>query len=566
MTAPSRSPARSADVVIVGAGPTGLALANLLGLYGVRTLVLEAEGELFDYPRGVGIDDESLRTFQTARLTDTVLPHTVPHHLLRFVNGSGRLLAEVDPGEGDFGWPRRNGFIQPLVDRAMLTGLDRFPHVEVLFSHRLTGFTDRDEDVLLSVTDADGEELTIRTGHLVGCDGGRSTVRKSIGATFEGTTEATRWLVVDVRNDPLGTPNAYLGCDPRRPYVSIGLPHGIRRFEFLLLPSETDEQAVEPAHLHRMLGSLIPHPERADLIRKRVYTHHARVASAFRRGRVLIAGDAAHLMPVWQGQGFNSGIRDAANLAWKLAAVTHGMSDEGLLDTYDAERRGHAAAMVDVSNKIGKVISPTNRLVAGVRDAIAAALNAFPRAKRYLAEMRYKPMPYYRHGAVVHLTEPDPRTTAVGRLFVQPEVATGEGERLPLDEVLGPWFAIVTWANDPRSVLGPQGVETAERLGARLVEVRPMSQLHWKAPEQTGDITVVGDVTGRLKKWFDAHPVSTVVVRPDRFVAGATIAQRAPQLLTDLAEALHLTPGGPHAGPSVLPVALPVDGALAPAE
>ena len=150
---------------------------------------------------------------------------------------------------------------------------------------------------------------------------------------------------------------------------------------------------------------MVPHPDRVDVIRRRVYTHHSRIAGAFRSGRLLLAGDAAHLMPVWQGQGYNSGIRDAANLGWKLAAVVSGRAGDGLLDTYDVERRKHARAMIDLSTMVGRVISPTNRRVAAARDLLVRSASIVPSLKRYVLEMRFKPMPRYEQGAVVHRSE-----------------------------------------------------------------------------------------------------------------------------------------------------------------
>ncbi len=239
-----------------------------------------------------------------------------------------------------------------------------------------------------------------------------------MGVSFDGTTSSTRWLVVDVANDPLGHPNSEVGADPARPYVSISIAHGIRRFEFMIHADESDEQAEDPAFVAAMLSKLIPYPDRADIIRRRVYTHHSRIAGSFRKGRLLIAGDAAHLMPVWQGQGYNSGIRDAGNLGWKLAAVVKGQASDKLLDTYDVERRKHARAMIDLSTTVGKVISPTNRRVAGARDVVIRAASLVPTLKRYILEMRFKPMPFYEHGAVVHNQPPSP---GVGTLFIQPQ-------------------------------------------------------------------------------------------------------------------------------------------------
>jgi 3-(3-hydroxy-phenyl)propionate hydroxylase len=558
------------DVLIVGAGPVGLTLANLLGGYGVRTVLADAGKKLIDYPRGVGLDDESLRSFQTAGVVAQVLPHTTPNHIMRMVNGKGQVLANVAPGAQDYGWSRRNGFIQPLVDAELLTGLSRFDHVDVRFSHTLLAYVDDADGVTATMELGDGTRTTLRARYLVGCDGGRSTTRKSMGVTFEGQSSPTRFLVIDVRNDPLGTPNAYLGADPVRPFVSIGLPHGVRRFEFMIFDHETDEQVADPRFVHELLARHVPDPAGLDFIRQRVYTLHARIAGAFRKGHVLIAGDAAHLMPVWQGQGYNSGVRDATNLAWKLTAVLRWVADEALLDTYDSERRDHAKAMIDVSVAMGRILSPTNKAVAGTRDRIAAALNLVPAAKRWIAEGRYKPKPRFHVGALVTAVGPAAAGQPVGQMFPQPRVDTRTAHNVLLDDALGDWFSVLVWGNDPRKVFDPSALETLTRLGVKLVSVRPSTQLHWDAaptddPREADAVTVIGDATGRLKSWFDTHPVGFVVVRPDRYVAAAALSQHASSITTALATALHLTSGDHHDARPLLDVAQPAVGAVAAA-
>jgi 3-(3-hydroxy-phenyl)propionate hydroxylase len=552
------------DVVIVGAGPVGLTLANILGLRGVRTLIVEERETLIDYPRGVGLDDEALRTFQAIGLVERVLPHTVPNQILRFVDAKHRVLAEIAPTDARFGWPKRNGFVQPMVDAELLSGLQRFDHVEVAWAHRMESCHETADGVIVQLASntgaawpatSNGASSTIRARYLVGCDGGRSTTRQLMGVSFDGTTSSTRWLVVDIATDPLGHPNSEVGADPARPYASISIAHGIRRFEFMIHPHESDEQAQDPAFLRRMLAPLVPHPERVDVIRQRVYTHHSRIAGAFRRGRLLLAGDAAHLMPVWQGQGYNSGIRDAANLGWKLAAVVSGQASDALLDTYDVERRSHARAMIDLSTMVGRVISPTNRRVAAIRDGIARAASAVPALKRYVVEMRFKPMPRYEQGAVVHSRPRNPNSP-VGTLFIQPRVDTRDRQDMLLDDVLGPWFAVLCWNNHPRELLGAEEFSRWNELGARFVAARPLTQLHWTGHDDV-DVLIVGDRTGDLKSWFDAHTESVLFLRPDRCVAGACIAALAPELSASLLDVLtltplSLTPGGDRATGPVL--------------
>ena len=529
------------EVLVAGAGPVGLTLANILGLQGVRTLVVEERDSLIDYPRGVGLDDEALRTFQSIGLVDRVLPHTVPNQILRFVDAKRRVLAEMAPPDARFGWPKRNGFVQPLVDAELLRGLDRFEHVQVWWNRPMTACREDADAVTVELGggDHDGETPCVRSHYVVGCDGGRSTTRRMMGVSFDGTTSSTRWLVVDIANDPLGHPNSEVGADPERPYASISIAHGIRRFEFMIHGHETDEQAEDPAFLTQMLARMVPHPERVDVIRRRVYTHHSRIAGAFRSGRLLLAGDAAHLMPVWQGQGYNSGIRDAFNLGWKLAAVVKGLADDTLLDSYDMERRKHARAMIDLSTMVGRVISPTDRRVAGARDLLIRSASIVPSLKRYVLEMRFKPMPRYEQGAVVHSASDSP----VGTLFIQPRVDTRNRQDVLLDDVLGDWFAVLCWNNNPRKILGEAAFENWKALGARFVALRPVTQLHWTGHDDP-DVVVVGDRAGAVKSWFDTHSESVLFVRPDRCIAGACIAQRAPELSSSLLAALTLTPRG----------------------
>lgn len=526
------------DVVVVGAGPVGLTLANILGLQGIRTLVVDERSTLIDYPRGVGLDDEALRTFQSIGLVDDVLPHTVPNQILRFYDAKRRVLAEMAPPDARFGWPKRNGFVQPLVDAELLRGLDRFDHVEVWWNRPMASCTQDADAVTVTLGGAD-DTATACARYVVGCDGGRSMTRGMMGVSFDGTTSPTRWLVVDIANDPLGHPNSEVGADPERPYASISIAHGIRRFEFMIHAHETDEQAEDPAFLRQMLARMVPYPDRVEVIRRRVYTHHSRIAGAFRAGRMLLAGDAAHLMPVWQGQGYNSGIRDAANLGWKLAAVVSGRAGDALLDTYDVERRKHARAMIDLSTMVGRVISPTNRRVAGARDVLIRSASIVPSLKRYVLEMRFKPMPRYERGAVVH----DRPESPAGTLFVQPRVDTRTKQNVLLDDVLGPWFAVLCWNNNPRQILGERVFAQWKALGARFFALRPLTQLHWTGQDDA-DVVIIGDRSGGLKAWFDAHQESVVFLRPDRAIAGACIAQRSPEMSAALKDALTLTPEG----------------------
>ena len=526
------------DVAIVGAGPVGLMIANYLGQCGVTVTLLEKLDSLIDYPRAIGLDDESLRAFQAVNLVDQVLPHTTPWHAMRFLTPKGRCFADIQPTTDEFGWSRRNAFIQPLADRVLFDGLKRFDNVKVLFGRELEGFTQNDKGVALTLKGSDGQTERLHAQYLIGCDGGNSLVRRNLNISFEGKTAPNQWIVVDIANDPLSTPHVYLCCDPVRPYVSAALPHSVRRFEFMVMPGETEVELSKPENLRKLLAKVIPDPDRIELIRSRVYTHNARLAGRFRKGRVLLAGDAAHIMPVWQGQGYNSGMRDACNLAWKLALVVKGLSTDALLDTYEQERRDHAKAMIDLSVLAGHVLAPPKRWQGTVRDGVSWLLNYVPPVKRYFVEMRFKPMPQYTRGALIAPTE---KHSPVGKMFIQPRVLTEAGSTVLLDEVIGKNFAIIAWGCDPTWGLNPAQLAQWQALGTRFIQVLPDVQLKAASDAPAGVIRV-GDTTGRLKEWFARGSSSIALLRPDRFLAAVAIPQTVGRACDELAAALNAVP------------------------
>ncbi|HGA2316916.1 TPA: bifunctional 3-(3-hydroxy-phenyl)propionate/3-hydroxycinnamic acid hydroxylase [Pseudomonas putida] len=542
----------TADVVIIGAGPVGLAIANYLGQAGVQVLQIEKLEQLIDYPRAIGIDDESLRTVQAIGLVEQVLPHTTPWHAMRFLTPKGRCFADIQPMTDEFGWSRRNAFIQPQVDAVLYQGLARFANVRTLFSRDVVECQQDEQGVSLRMNGPEGRQETVRARYLVACDGGNSLIRRSLEISFEGKTAPNQWIVIDIANDPLGTPNVYLCCDPVRPYVSAALPHGVRRFEFMVMPGETEAQLSQPQNLRKLLAKVLPDPDRVELIRKRVYTHNARLAGQFRVKRVLLAGDAAHIMPVWQGQGYNSGMRDASNLGWKLALVAKGLAGEALLDTYEQERRDHAKAMIDLSVLAGHVLAPPKRWQGTLRDGVSWALNYLPAVKRYFLEMRFKPMPQYTKGALV--AEPNSKASPVGRMFIQPKVVTEAGETRLLDDVIGSNFAFIAWGNDPLWGLSAEQVQAWRALGACFVQVLPEVQLRAGREVPEGVIRV-GDCSGRLKQWFGRYPLSIAVLRPDRFVGAVAIPQTLGRASDALLQALAATPQARQQAPLASKVA-----------
>ncbi|WP_175719231.1 bifunctional 3-(3-hydroxy-phenyl)propionate/3-hydroxycinnamic acid hydroxylase [Burkholderia anthina] len=510
-----------ASVVIVGAGPNGVAMANLLGLYGVDVVVVEKAPGIVEFPRAVGIDDEALRLFQTAGLADELSRDIIQNVPLRMFNAKGECFADIRPSLREFGWWRRNIFMQHLAERTLRDALARYPHVSLRTGEEVVGVEQDGQGVTLQVRAADGQQYALHADYVVAADGGRSPMREMLGVKLAGTTHPLKWVVVDVKNAGLDQPCTALNCDPRRPNVCIYLPFNFRRWEFLVFPHEDEEAIAKPESIRALIEPYVDDVDRIEIVRARTYTHHSRVAERFVVGRVAFIGDAAHLSPPWIGQGLNAGLRDVGNLAWKLAGVVNGTLHPGVISTYESERRDHAKAMIDLADTFGAMLMPTSRPVAFLRDRFLAFARYVPGLKDYVLQMRFKPMPSYTRGVVM-----TGASGAVGRMIAQPDVETADGVRRKLDDVLGPWFSIVGWQCDPQACLSDDDRAYWTALGAQFVQIvrsRSGTCRAQRIVSARGSVCVE-DVDNALADWFERHAGPLVVVRPDRYVAAQTDA------------------------------------------
>jgi 3-(3-hydroxy-phenyl)propionate hydroxylase len=527
------------QVAIVGAGPVGATAANLLGTYGVTTLIVDREPGIVEYPRAIGVDDETLRTFQTVGLADEVLRSAIQNVPLKFFDSAGRCLADIRPTAQDYGWYKRNIFLQPEAEAVLRRGLRRFPHVQVMLGTELRRLRQDADGVTLSLAGS----REVRADYVIAADGGRSSVRGLLGISLEGTTHPRKWVVIDCAHDPLDAPYTALHCDPRRPYVCAHLPDDRRRWEFMLFPGEDADEMLAPDRVRDLLRHHVADPDVVEVVRARVYTHHSRIAARFADGRIALAGDAAHLMPPWAGQGMNTGIRDVTNLCWKLAAIVRDQADHALFGTYDRERRPHARAMIDLSTTLGRILSPTRRSLAHARNWFLRAASLAPAVKRWVLEMRFKPVPHYRTGFVVP-EDSGGRLPGVGRMFVQPRVETAAGEHPHLDDVLGPWFAVIGFECDPLAGLGDAELAAVRTFRPRIVKIveSRAGERHHRQQCADRDTVVVEDVHNQLRPWFQARGRNVVLVRPDRYVAAMTTVAGLGPVVTDLAQRF----GGRH--------------------
>jgi 3-(3-hydroxy-phenyl)propionate hydroxylase len=508
-------PDKEWPVVVVGAGPNGLTTANLLARYGIDVLLVERNETTVQEPRAVSIDDESLRTMQAIGVVDSVLSRVVLGYGSDYFSSGGSCFLRVRPTAKEYGYPRRNAFRQPIFEQQLreffCTHAVARTRSEAWFSTELVDFRQGPAAVDLVLRRANGSMTEVSAAYLVACDGGRSFVREKLGIKLSGSTFRERWLILDLEETRDHTRDTKVFCDPERPCLSLPGPDRTRRFEFMLHDGEVEPEVTSLQFTRKLLSR--HGEENTPLRRSRVYTFHARMADRWRDARIFLVGDAAHLTPPFAGQGMNSGIRDAHNLAWKLAAVIQGRLGPSLLDTYEQERRNHAWEMILLAMRMGKVMMPRNFWSAFALQAAFRLLSVVPPARAYFAEMKYKPKPRFDSGFLArgskHGTNP-----LIGRLFPQPEVRAADRTAL-LDEFLGNNFALVSLPHAPANLFDklPAGLWPALDLQRVAIRVQDDS-----IPLPNGVTTVV-DASGDFSRSMKSVPVGLVLIRPDRYVA-----------------------------------------------
>ncbi len=522
-----KSPDIQVDVLIIGAGPAGLATANYLGMYGVRALVVERNMDTVAEPRAVSIDDETLRSMQTLGLAAPIIANTLPGYGARYYSPGQREFARIQPTTREYGHPRRSGFRQPEFEAELRAGLEKYPTVDVRFGHQFEFLAQDDTGVSAQILDPDGQRVAVRASFLAACDGGRSAVRKLLGVELVGSSFNERWLVIDCVNDTDETPASIAYCDHRRAAITIPGPGRTRRWEFLLKRDEDEADLLDDGMIRELLTPYIGGRD-VEIIRKLVYTFHARIADRWRVGRVFLLGDAAHLTPPYAGQGLNSGQRDAANFAWKAAAVVKGRAGVALMDTYEAERRDHAWSLIRMAIQIGWVMVPRNWFHAYAQIAFFRIAGIIPPVRDYFVGMKFKPVPRFEDGFLC-ADDMTARDTLVGRMLPQPDVVAGDGVTRKLDDVLGPGFALLSIGSPGEDDLALLDHPLWSRLDANRVA------LARGEPADNPDILCLAE--GPLRHRFDKYAGRILLVRPDRYVAAAFTAADADQIadrLTDL--------------------------------
>jgi 3-(3-hydroxy-phenyl)propionate hydroxylase len=509
-------------------------------MYGIKTLVVETNAATVGEPRAVSIDDESLRTMQFIDLVDEVRGGIVEGYGSHYLAAGGRCFAKVVPDAMDYGYPRRSAFRQPVLEAQLREGLKRFPAVETRFSTKVTRLVEHNEGVGATLVSA-SHTTEAHAKFVVACDGGKSGIREALGIPMSGSTYDQRWLIVDMVGSTDRFRHTRVYCDPARPALALPGPNGTRRYEMLILPGENPDDLVQETRVRHLLAHFSHEDAKLEIVRKVIYHFHARIAERWRTGRILLAGDAAHLSPPFAGQGMNSGIRDAHNLAWKLAYCIRGDLGAALLESYESERKPHAAALIKMAIKMGHVMMPSSPVNALAVQLAFRILGLYRPARDYVMQMKYKPQPQFDAG----LLTGEAGVGLRGRMLPQPVVEYANGEKVLLDQVLGKNFSVVEF-DDGALPLTP--LRGNRLLSARVVRVIPRDHRFVDSPG--ADIEEVRDVSGALGALFARNDVRGAIVRPDRYVAaclaresGAAEADHMLQAIVRLSNSASRTTG-----------------------
>jgi len=460
------------DVAVIGCGPVGATLANLLERQGRKVLVLDQFAEAYPLPRATHIDGEALRILQTAGVAEVLSPQLGIYSRMRFEDADGTMLIDwprsVEPGI--HGWRDSNRFHQPDLERALRARASEAARIELRLGWKVEDLAQNDEAVTISTVAPDGTAEEFLARFVVGCDGARSSVRQAIGAEVQTLAPSEQWLVADLilgPNAPALPEGTVQYCDPARPFTYIEAVGQRRRWEVMLLPGDDPAQFAEPEQVETLLLPWLA-PGDGELERAVVYTFNSVIASRWRNGRLLIAGDAAHQTPPFLGQGLCAGLRDAANLSWKLAWVLDGRATSALLDTYQAELAPHVTQYIAEANRIGAIIQERDPERARARDATLLA------QPQVLVPIR----PRFGGGAapgddpLAATLAPQPRLSD-GRLLddVAPLQFVLLGRAALLDQIDRATQAM--WSQAEVAVLPDEALDYLDAIGADAVMIRP---------------------------------------------------------------------------------------------
>ena len=516
------------DVAIIGLGPTGAMLANLLGQYGWSVIGLDRDVEIYPATRAIHFDDEAMRVFQFAGLSREIERTSEPFMEMEFKRTpGGKPLLRIEVGSQDhrYGHACAWWFHQPTLEGHLREGLKRFGNVQPIYGVAVDEIRDTGDGVVAIGRGQSGERVRVQAKFLIGCDGGRSFVRKAVGIPLDSANFDERWVVVDTRSrtgqkDKSLPPNHAQICDPRQPTTYVPLAGPYYRWELCVTDGKSVEQATDPTFVRKQLRAFVD-LDRIEIVRIACYNFHGLWARSWVSGRIILAGDAAHQMPPFLGQGMCSGIRDAHALSWRLNLILSGCSNAKILDHYFQERCSHVREILRGAIFIGNLIQTRSRVVACLRDNLlfrpVSLCKPFRRAFLH-GFNRKRPL---KSGCLG-------RSPLAGHLALQPQIMLPDGRTELLDEALGHDFA----------VLARKGSLTQHQLILdQLRRALPVRVLEFGIGAESADIA---DHTRVLERWFREYGIDFMLIRPDRYVFEAGSSQELEAAVRSLLSSLSV--------------------------
>lgn len=529
------------EVLVVGYGPVGAATAALLGRYGVKALVVEKATDIFMAPRAIALDNEALRVLQLVGLADDAFEKVAIPFVKMHCPYMGQ-FAQINTAGSVDGHAKLVTFYQPALERALRSKVGEHASITTLLGTEVLSVQQSADGVQAELLRPDGRRVQVRAQYVVGADGASSLVRKAIGQDFVGETYAEDWLIVDALDVTKPIDHIEFLCDPRRPTPHMVAPGGRVRWEFMLQAGETREQMEQDETIHRLLapwakpGALTIERKAAFTIeRKAVYRFHARCCTRFSEGRLFLVGDAAHITPPFAGQGLVAGLRDAANLGWKLAWVLRGHAGAHILESYDAERRPHARAMIGLAKFMGRLVMPRNAAAAVLVHGFMRLMRTIPPLRRLTEEQGVKPKNAFEKGLFVASGRGASCRLKRGACLPQGWVRDRDGRVLLSDDALGSGLTLLGFGRDARAQLSAATLAAWQAAGGHVVQLTTKSQTLHVSAAAFEDISHSLIAQCAPYGWL-------AVLRPDRTVLHDGPVEDAERLVAETLQLIRARP------------------------
>jgi len=496
------------DIVIVGYGPVGAVSAILLGQYGLNVLVIEKDQEAYPLPRAIALDNEAMRILQQIGITDQLLKDFVNSSRYEFLDKDRNLLFGINRhlhDEMDH-WGQTFLFRQPEFEKLLRQHVQKFSNIQVHTNETFLNLIQNENYVEIYTN-----KSIYKAKYAFGCDGAKSSVRKICQIPMKELEQFHQpWLVVDA----ILKDGAYLAeemqqiCDPYRAISYIPRAGtNERRWEFQLRPEESEQDMQKHEKIYDLMSPWIS-KDKIDIERTAIYTFRALEATSWRKGRVFLLGDAAHMMPPFLGQGLCSGIKDAMNISWKISRVLNESVNCSILNSYELERKQHVRSITNLAIILGKIIMLQKHVI--LRNRLLAFLNKLPLIKTKIRNLS------------IDLPKMNDKisTKSLGNKFSGERILRSEvfyrNQKVWLDDIIENHFAIIAFNYNPTQLLNNSILKKWKRFGSIFIQVTPTSI----KVEDSNDVVIVEDIEGKLESFFKSKRATCLIIRPDKYILG----------------------------------------------